>query len=50
MMSFPIQLALVRADTQSIQLPRLRDFVQRIEARPAYQRAVVKGGPLGVTG
>ena len=48
MMSFPIQLALVRGDTQGLQLTRMKAFLKRMEERPAYKRAVEKVGPLGV--
>jgi hypothetical protein len=29
-------------------LERMKAFLKRVEERPAYQRAVEKGGPLGV--
>jgi glutathione S-transferase len=48
MMSFPLQIALARGDTGSLSLPRMRAFLKRMEERPAYQRAVEKGGPLDV--
>jgi glutathione S-transferase len=48
MMSFPVQLALVRGATSGLQLPRMKEFITRMEARPAYQRAVAKGGPLEI--
>jgi glutathione S-transferase len=47
-MSFPVQLALVRGNTEGIPLERMTAFLKRVEERPAYKRAVEKGGPLGV--
>lgn len=44
-MSFPVLAALSRSDGEG-NWPRLREFVSRIEARPAYQRALAKGGPV----
>ena len=43
-MSFPIEAAAARAALGD-KLPRLEDFVARIQARPAYKRALEKGGP-----
>ena len=43
-MSFPIEAAAARANLGG-RLPRLKAFVERIQARPAYQRALEKGGP-----
>ncbi len=43
-MSFPIQAAAARAGLDASR-PKLMDFLQRIEARPAYQRALERGGP-----
>lgn len=42
-MSFPIQAAASRADGLG-ERPALHGFLQRIEQRPAYQRAVARGG------
>lgn len=42
-MSFPIEAASARAGADS--QPHLKAFLQRIHARPAYQRALDKGGP-----
>jgi len=43
-MSFPIEAARSRAGLDE-RRPRLMDFLQRIHLRPAYQRAVERGGP-----
>jgi glutathione S-transferase len=50
MMSFPVQVTLVRADSSGMDLTNMRAFMKRIEERPAYHRAVEKGGPLDVDG
>ncbi|HYB99932.1 MAG TPA: glutathione S-transferase [Candidatus Limnocylindrales bacterium] len=42
-MSFPIEAAAARASAAAY--PRLQAFLDRIHARPAYQRALAKGGP-----
>ena len=42
-MSFAVDAGLSRAAADGY--PKLRAFMQRIEARPAYQRALEKGGP-----
>ncbi|MBL7250288.1 glutathione S-transferase [Alloalcanivorax sp. C16-2] len=47
-MSFPLQAAASRANLDA--LPHIRDFIQRVEARPAYQRAIERGGPLQLLG
>lgn len=44
-MSFPIEAAASRGGLDGGR-PRLMDFLQRIHARPAYQRALEKGGPF----
>jgi glutathione S-transferase len=44
-MSFAVEALLSRA-TGSDAGPRLRDYLARIRARPAYQRAEAKGGPV----
>ena len=41
-MSFPLETASQRAGAK--QLPRVMAFLQRIHARPAYQRALARGG------
>jgi glutathione S-transferase len=43
-MSFPLEAATARAGLGAGQ-PRLMDFLARIHARPAYRRAIEKGGP-----
>ena len=42
-MSFAVDAGLSRSAAEGY--PKLRAFMQRIEARPAYQRALEKGGP-----
>ncbi|MEK8052348.1 glutathione S-transferase [Ideonella sp. DXS22W] len=44
MMSFPLEAAAQRAGLDASR-PRLHAFLQRIHARPAYQRALQRGGP-----
>jgi len=44
-MSFPIEAAQARAGLDTSR-PRLMDFLARIHARPAYQRAIEQGGPF----
>ena len=46
-MSFPIEAAAARAGLDASR-PRLMAFLERIRARPAYQRAVEKGGPFSL--
>lgn len=43
-MSFPLEAAASRAGLNASR-PKLAAFLQRIHARPAYQRALEKGGP-----
>ncbi|MEP6634895.1 MAG: glutathione binding-like protein, partial [Luteimonas sp.] len=43
-MSFPVEAALARSGKTP--RPRMQDFLERIHARPAYQRALVVGGPF----
>ena len=43
-LSFPLQAASARADLS--RLPAIQRFLQQMEARPAYQRAVERAGPL----
>ncbi|QGZ40008.1 glutathione S-transferase [Pseudoduganella flava] len=44
-MSFPLEAAGARAGLDTAAYPRLTAFLQRIHARPAYQRALEQGGP-----
>ena len=44
MMSFPLEAASQRAGLDASR-PRLMDFLARIHARPAYRRALKRGGP-----
>ncbi|HET7312877.1 glutathione S-transferase N-terminal domain-containing protein [Salinisphaera sp.] len=44
MLSFPIEAAVARAGAGR-RCPKLREFVERIQARPAYRRALERGGP-----
>lgn len=46
-MSFPLEAASARAGL-SDHHPKAMDFLKRIHARPAYQRALEKGGPYTV--
>jgi len=43
-MSFPLEAAAARGGLTATR-PKLMDFLQRIHARPAYQRALERGGP-----
>jgi glutathione S-transferase len=43
-MSFPVEASAARAGLNASR-PRLMDFLKRIHERPAYQRALEKGGP-----
>ena len=43
-MSFPIEAADARVGFAG-KLPKLRSFVERVQARPAYKRALERGGP-----
>jgi len=43
-MSFPVEAAAARGVLGSSH-PRLQAFLEHIHARPAYQRALDKGGP-----
>ena len=49
-MSFPLEAAAARAGLDAAGRPRLWDFLQRIHARPAYRRAVERGGAYGIAG
>jgi glutathione S-transferase len=47
-MSFPIEGAVSRAGLTEAKRPRLYAFLERIHARPAYQRALERGGPYDI--
>lgn len=49
MMSFPAEAAAARADALKGR-PKLADWLERIHARPAYQRAIERGGEYSVAG
>ena len=44
-MSFPVEASAARGGLDAAQ-PHLADFLARIHARPAYQRALERGGPF----
>ena len=48
-LSFPIEASAARGGLDSSR-PRLMDYLQRIHARPAYQRAVERGGAYRLMG
>ncbi len=48
-MSFPLEAAAARAGLNASR-PRLMDWLTRIHARPAYQRALEAGGPYSILG
>ncbi len=48
-LSFPLKTARARAGLDRTR-PKLFDFLQRIHARPAYKRALEKGGPYRYAG
>jgi len=48
-MSFPVEAAATRGGLGP-DCPRLQAFLERIHARPAYQRALEKGGPYALLG
>jgi len=47
-MSFPVEAARSRAGLDGSR-PRLMDWLARIEARPAYRRALERGGPFALS-
>ena len=49
-MSFPLEAAASRAGLDAKSRPQLWDFLQRIHARPAYQRALERGGRYELLG
>ncbi|MET3230832.1 UNVERIFIED_ORG: glutathione S-transferase [Burkholderia sp. 1263] len=48
-MSFPLEAATARGGMEN-QLPAIADFLKRIHARPAYQRALERGGKYEIVG
>jgi glutathione S-transferase len=46
-MSFPVEAALARGGLDA-KRPKLMAYLERIHARPAYQRALERGGPYGL--
>jgi glutathione S-transferase len=44
-MSFPLEAASSRAGLTEATRPHLHAWLKRIHERPAYQRALAKGGP-----
>jgi glutathione S-transferase len=49
MMSFPLEAAASRGGLDA-RYPKLSDFIARIHARPAYRRALERGGPYALMG
>jgi len=49
MMSFPLEVARTRGGLDATR-PKLIDFLRRIHVRPAYRRALEKGGPYRYAG
>ncbi len=49
MMSFPLEAGAARGGLDT-RYPRLQGWLQRIHARPAYRRALERGGPFSVLG
>jgi glutathione S-transferase len=47
-MSFPLEVAASRVGLTAEKFPRILDFLKRIHARPAYKRALDKGGPYQI--
>jgi len=45
MISFPLEIAATRAGLDAQRYPKLSAFLDRSHARPAYQRALERGGP-----
>jgi glutathione S-transferase len=46
-MSFPVEASAARGGLDA-RYPRLTDWLARIHARPAYQRALERGGPFSI--
>jgi glutathione S-transferase len=49
MMSFPVQVAAAKGGLDA-RRPRLAAWLERVEARPAFQRSVERGGPYSLSG
>jgi glutathione S-transferase len=49
MMSFPAEAATARANALTTR-PKLKAWLERMHARPAYQRALERGGPYALMG
>ncbi|MBK1712712.1 glutathione S-transferase N-terminal domain-containing protein [Rubrivivax gelatinosus] len=49
MMSFPLEAAAARAGLDA-RFPKLQDWLKRVHARPAYGRALERGGPYSIIG
>ena len=49
-MSFPVEAAAARGGLHEKSSPGIFAFLKRIHARPAYQRAMEKGGPFEILG
>jgi glutathione S-transferase len=49
MMSFPVEAALSRGGSAE-KAPRVAAFLERVRARPAWQRALERGGPYALLG
>jgi glutathione S-transferase len=47
-MSFPLEVSEGRVGLPAEKYPRINDFLKRIRERPAYGRALEKGGPFKV--
>jgi glutathione S-transferase len=47
-MSFPVEGGVSRAGLTKTTMPHLYAFLERIHARPAYKRALDKGGPYDI--
>ncbi|WP_114239315.1 glutathione S-transferase [Dyella sp. C9] len=48
-MSFPMEAAMARSGMNQ-RLPHIAAFVKRIQQRPAYRRALERGGPYSLSG
>jgi glutathione S-transferase len=49
-MSFPLEAASARGGASAAQLPAIAAFLERIHARPAYRRALERGGKYDILG